>query len=182
MKTTSPRSEAGFTLLEVLISAGIVLAVMAAAMGAQSVATGQMNETVARSLLREAAEFGVKEVAHDARWCDAAALILSQSNGSSRLDLRLPVDYVAGAPVWSAPITVEVVPSPIDANGNGVLDEWRLVRTADGVTRVLCDHLITGGFTATRAGNSVTLQLRLRRAHRGRPLTATVGTTVSLRN
>ena len=181
MKTSS-RAEGGFALLEVMIGATIVVTIMAASMSAQTITTGVMNESVARTMLQESALFGAKDVGHEMRWCDAAALIFSTSNGATRVDLRTPVDYVSGAPVWSNTVTYEVVQSPFDSNGNGTLDDWRLVRTENGTRRTICDHVIAGGFTATRTGNQVTLQLSLLRMYQSRPLTADVSTVASLRN
>lgn len=181
MKTSS-RTEGGFALLELLIGATIFVTLMAASMSAQTISSAVMNESVARTLLQESALFGVKDVAHEVRWCDAAALIFSTSNGASRVDLRTPVDYVSGAPVWSNTVTYEVVQSPFDSDGNGTLDDWRLVRTENGTRRTICDHVAAGGFTATRTGNQVTLQVRLLRLYHSRPLTADFSTVASLRN
>ena len=109
-------------------------------------------------------------------------VLTSTSNGSRRLDLRIALDYVAGAPVWGPTITYRVVPSPNDANGNGIVDEGQLVRTQSGVTRVLCDAVLPGGFTATRVNDNVAIQVRLLRRHKGRMVTATAATSATIRN
>ncbi|HLQ38414.1 MAG TPA: hypothetical protein VK348_11470 [Planctomycetota bacterium] len=180
--STGRLAEAGFSLVEVLIGATIMIAVAAACLGAQLAATKLMNESVARSQLEETAIFGAKEVAYEARWADGAALVLSTENGSSRIDLHTPVNYVAGNPVWSTTITYHVVPSPNDANGNGIHDEGMLVRVQNGKSTVICDALVTGGFTATRTGDSLALQVRLLKLYRGRPLTVVAATSATIRN
>jgi len=169
-------------LLEVLIAASILMTVMAMSMSVQTITTGVMNESVARTMLQESALFGVKDVTHEIRWCDASALIFSTSNGAARVDLRTPVDYVSGAPVWSNTVTYELLQSPFDSNGNGALDDWRLVRTENGTRRTICDHVAAGGFTTTRTGNQVTVQVRLLRMYQRHTLTADVSTIASLRN
>ena len=182
MTTATPRSHAGYTFAEVLIGAGIMIAVAAACLGAQLAATSRMNESAASSVLDERAIFAAKEVAFETRWCDGGSLVMSKSNSSDRLDLRTALDFVAGVPVWSPTITYRVVPSPNDANGNGILDEGQLVRTQSGATRVICDDVVPGGVTATRVGDNVAFQVRLLKLHRGRPVTVTAATSATIRN
>jgi len=178
------RTEGGFTLPELLISVTILVGIGAACLGAQLGATTLMNEVTMRSVLEERAFFAVKEIAFDARWAEGAALLLSTESGCSRIDLHTPIDYdhVTHTPVWSTTITWKVVPSTRDANGNGAFDEVCLVRMQGGNTRVVCDDVVPGGFTATRVGDDVTLQVRVLKLHRGRQVAATAANNVSIRN
>ena len=174
--------QSGFTLIEVLISASLTLAIAGACLTTQTTSTRLMSETVVRSQLEEAACFADDQVAFDTRWADRTSLVLSTENGSSRLDMHLPTGYAGGNPVWGTTITYHVVPSAIDANGDGVHDEYKLVRLQDGKTKTICDGIVAGGFTATRTGTSVALQVRLARKMGGRLVTMAGGTSATFRN
>ena len=182
MTAASRRGVAGFTLVEMLVGAGIMIAVGAACIGGQLAATNQMNESAALGALEECAIFAVKEVAFDSRWADGTAMLLSTSNGSRRIDLRTAVDCVGGNPVWSPTVTYRVDKSSSDSNGNGIVDEGKLVRIQNGVTRLICDDVAPGGFTATRVGDNLSIQVRLLRANNGRPVTVTAETSATIRN
>lgn len=176
------RAVAGFTAVEMLIGAGIMIVVGAACIGGEQAATNQMSESAALGALEECAIFAVKEVAFESRWADGTAMLLSTSNGSRRIDLRTAVDCVGGVPVWSPTVTYRVDPSSSDSNGNGIVDEGRLVRVQNGVTRVICDDVAPSGFTATRVGDRLSIQLRLLEVHNGRPVTVTAATSATIRN
>ena len=182
MSTAPRRSRAGFTLVEVLVGAGIMVAVGAACFGGQLAATNLMNDSAALGALEEQAIVAVKEVAFDARWADGGAMVLSMSNGSRRIDLRTAVDLVGGNPVWSPTVTWRVLPSSSDSNGNGIVDEGQLVRIQNGVTRVICDDVVPSGFTATRAGDTLEIQVRLLRVNAGRPVTVSAAISATIRN
>lgn len=181
---TVANPQAGVSILEVLVGAAIMTAIGAACLGAQFGATSLMNEAAVRSVLEERAFFAAKEVAFETRWADGTALLLSTSNGSSRADLVTPVGYddATDTPLWSTTITYQVVPSANDANNNGVVDEGCLVRVQDGDTRVICDDLANGGFSATRTGNEVAFQVRILKLYRGRTITVDAATSVTIRN
>jgi type II secretory pathway pseudopilin PulG len=182
MSTVLRRFEAGFTLVEMLVGAGIMVAVGAACIGGQLAATNLMNESAALGALEEQAIIAVKQVAFDARWADGGAMLLTTSNGSRQIDLRTAVDLVGGNPVWSPTVTWRVVPSSSDSNGNGIVDEGQLVRIQDGVTRVICDDVVPSGFTATRTGDTLEIQVRLLRVQSGRPVTVSAATSATIRN
>jgi hypothetical protein len=165
-----------------LAGAGIVIAVGAACIGGQLAATNLMNESAALGALEEQAIYAVQQVAFDARWADGGALLLSTSNGSRRIDLRTAVDFAGGHPVWSPTVIYRVVPSSSDSNGNGIADEGQLVRIQNGVTRVICDDVVPGGFTAIRVGDNLAIQVNLRTYHFGRPVSVSVATSATIRN
>ncbi|HEX6810574.1 MAG TPA: hypothetical protein VF384_03020 [Planctomycetota bacterium] len=182
MNSASRLASGGFAFTEVLIGAGIMIAVGAACLGAQLAATNLMNESAASAVLEERAIFAANEIAFETRWADGGALLLSKFNGSDRIDLRIPVGFASGATVWSTTITYRVVPSPVDSNSNGVVDEGRLVRIQGTTTRVLCDDVVPGGFTATRVQDNVAIQVRLLKELFGRPIAVTAATSVTIRN
>ncbi len=173
---------AGFSLQEVLIGAVIMLLMWAACLGSQLAATQLLGESVSRSMLEEKAIFATKDLAFDLRWAEGSSLLITEENDADRVDLRTAVDYAEGEPVWSTPVSYRVEAAVRDTNGNGVLDDRRLVRIQDGVTRVLCDNVASAGFTAERAGDDLALAVLLQKMHRGRWLTATANTTTSIRN
>jgi hypothetical protein len=85
--------------------------------------------------------------------------------------------------VWSSTITYVVELSPSDANGNGIQDDYRLVRTQAGaMKRILCSDIQAGGFVAVRTANSIVLNLQLERKRDGRLYRRTATTSVNLRN
>ena len=177
-------NRAGFTLLEMVIVMTIMSIVMGVVVLSQKSTQGLMSQTSTSGLLEEKALKALEAVAFEARWSDSGSFLITQENSSDRLDLQLPVDFVSGTPVWSTPVTYRVEPSTIDADENGVMNEGRFVRIQDGVTRVLSDYVVLGGFSATMTDENVVLQLSLakRDGTSDGLLTANAQTSISVRN
>lgn len=137
-RSAPTRGAAGFTAVEATIAVvilGVVLAVVAAATqgisGAYSRgAARQDHETRAHRLL--------DSIARELSSADAATLALTPLPvAADTLAYRHGVDYVAGVPVWGNTHRFELQLSPselddgIDNDGNGVVDDCRLVRVRD---------------------------------------------------
>ena len=132
----------------------------------------------------EKAQGAIESLSAELRWAESASVIVLAENGSSRVDVQVPTDWVAGAPVWSSRIVYRVLPSSVDANDDGVLDEGRLVRDQNGDVRVLADNVPLGGFTAVQAGNNLLLGLQVSKINHetGQVLSGNAQTSISFRN
>jgi prepilin-type N-terminal cleavage/methylation domain-containing protein len=182
MNTKSKR--AGFTMLETMITLVILCVVFASASYVESSATGLLSSSTSVDYMQEKASQALESIAADARWADGAAFLITPQYGSSRLDFPIATGYVGGVTTWSPAITYVVQPSSIDANGDGVINEGRLVRIQGGKTHLLCDYVVAGGFTAVRNGQNVVLQIRLALLDHAtrRVMNVNERTSISLRN
>jgi len=178
------RLRSGFTVVEMMISLGLVLAVIAVVGRFQLSTAGLLTTTSSRGRLNESAMHALESVASELRWAEATSLVVSVQNGSTRLDFQTPVGYAAGNPVWSTVITYQVDAATVDWNGDNVINEGRLVRVQNGKKTVLCDYVIPGGFTAALGGSNVLLQLRLTKMDKktNRLLRANEQTSISFWN
>jgi hypothetical protein len=185
MKLGRPtRARAGFSLLELCLSFALLVAILGMVGVVQMSSAGLLTTTSTNGLLHESAMHALEVIASEMRWAEAASVIASAQNGSSRLDFKTPVGYAGGNPIWSTNITYMIVPAAIDWNSDGVINEGRFIRLQDGKQRVLCDYVIPGGFTAVLAGQNVSLQLRLTKVNTQTSdlLSANEQTSISLRN
>lgn len=177
-------SPAGFTVVELSIGMAIMSIILVAVLLTQHSAQRLISHETESESLDQKAHRVVEAVASDIRWADKTSLLVTQDNGSDRLDLRTPTGFADHETVWSTVITYRIVPSNVDADKNGVLDEGRLVRIQDGVARTLCDQVVAGGFLATMVDDNVRIRLSL--VGRDSPsdvLQAThAQTSISLRN
>ena len=135
-------------------------------------------------MIEEKARKSLATIATELPWAEGSSLLITNENGSNRLDLRVSTSYVSEAVVWSNTITYSVAPSTFDANHDGIQNEGDLVRTQNGITRTLCSAVVNGGFTATRVDDHVTLQLRLAQTdtHTASELASNASTVITLRN
>ncbi len=181
---TQSRSRSGISALEMIIAIGLLLTILGIVGRFQMSTAGVLTTTSSRGQLNESARHALEAVASELRWAEAASLVVSAQNGSTRLDFSTPIDYVGGNPVWSTPITYQINLATVDWNGDGVVSEGRLVRIQNGATTVLCDYIIPGGFTATLAGSNVLVQLQLTKMDKNtrRLLRANEQTSISFRN
>jgi type II secretory pathway pseudopilin PulG len=164
---------AGFTLL------GTVMAVALLAVIALFLADGVLvSARVSRELsvendLLTAAQRGLAEMEDEIRntSADATQSGIAVTNGGAGLQFRTIAgfDTTANAPVWSGLITYrwELAPGErdngIDDDGNGLVDEGRLVRLDErGAKAVLIDAVAKSpAFTLATAGGRTTLTLDL---------------------
>jgi len=174
----------GFTLLEVAAVSGLLVIVMSALVLSQGSVTKLLSTTSTSGLVVDEARQVLDVMSTELRWAQGTGLLITAENGASRIDFQTGIGFAGGVTQWSTPITYHVRPSPIDANNNGIADDWRLVRTQNGTNRTLCDFVAAGGLTATRNNNAITLQLRLSRTDPAtrRPLRANERTTLTIRN
>ncbi len=175
--------EAGMSALELVITAAIFATVMGGIVGVLRTASSDADQQGARGSLDEKAWQVTDRIERELRWAQATTLLVTTLNGSSCLSYRVPASIVNGVVTWSPTITVEYQNSYVDANDDRVVDEGALVRIQNGKTRVLCDYVPKGGFSAVLTGTSVALSLTLQLTDAGKRVVASTETdTVSLRN
>jgi prepilin-type N-terminal cleavage/methylation domain-containing protein len=177
-------SKAGFTLVEIAVAATILLVVLLIVAQLQSSTSSLSSTATTRGMLQEASQRALDDVVEDLRWADDWAVIIWMHNGSSRIDLRVPVGEVNGVPVWSSWITFRVEPSDYDSNGDGIANDTRLVRMQDGEVRTLSLHMAAGGFDVQRDADGITVEVNLTRLDSGtkQMVEASASTTVIPRN
>ncbi len=181
---TQSRSRSGISALEMIIAIGLLLTILGIVGRFQMSTAGVLTTTSSRGQLNETCALPILDPFCAETTSEAASLVVSAQNGSTRLDFSTPIDYVGGNPVWSTPITYQINLATVDWNGDGVVSEGRLVRIQNGATTVLCDYIIPGGFTATLAGSNVLVQLQLTKMDKNtrRLLRANEQTSISFRN
>jgi len=96
-----------------------------------------------------------ERIERELRWAQASTLLVTTVNGSSCLSYRIPASIVGGVITWSSTITVEYQNSILDANDDHLVDEGSIVRIQNGKTRVLCDYVPKGGFSAVLTGRAL---------------------------
>ena len=176
-------ANSGFTLVELCFGATILVAVLLAVGGAHGTLNRLLNTASTLGTLQQRTMVAMDKIATELKWAEADALLVTSESGSARLDLRVPIGFLGGQPVWSPTITYKVVPATGDSNGNGLHDEYRLVRQQAGTAeRTVCSDLAAGGFAAVRSGNSIVLTLRVERRADGRNHRHDATTSVGLRN
>lgn len=181
---TSGTASSGFTLVEVAIAAVILSMILGAVVAVQGSLGGLNSTTSVSGTMVAKAQGAIEIMSAELRWAEGGSVILLAENGSARVEFQVPVDWVAGAPVWSSRIVYRVLPSTIDANDDGVLDEGRLVREQDGLTRVLAENVVLGGFTTNRAEENLVLGLQVSKINHetGQVLGGNAQTSISFRN
>ena len=114
---------------------------------------------------------------------DADTVFVTETNGVSTLDFRLPTGYASGSASWGPTIRYQYEPSTVDANSNGKADEGRVVRIENGVSTVVCDYVKENGFTVTQDGANLSIQVTCVAADsKGVILESTLQTSVTFRN
>jgi type II secretory pathway pseudopilin PulG len=175
--------QAGMSALELVITAAIFASVMAGVVTVIRTATSDSTQQSARGSLDEKAWQVTERIERELRWAQASTLLITTVNGSSCLSYRVPASIVGGVITWSSTITVEYQNSNVDANDDRVVDEGSIVRIQNGKTRVLCDYVPKGGFSAVLTGASVAMTLTLQLTDAEKRVERSQATdTVSVRN
>lgn len=133
------RGRRGFTLLEVVLSLGLLVLVMGGVMQVTLTSQGAVRESMAQVRLlqrsRRAVDTMVAEVSSAGRGTITPALLAPL--GGSTIDFQKSEGYAGGAVQWSPVVryAFEYAPGEVDNglddNGNGLVDEGALVRTED---------------------------------------------------
>jgi len=178
-----PRGSGGWTLVELLITLGILVAATGSLVEVMSSSASLTSVMTRQGDLREHSRHVVDTMVRELRWADTSTVVVTQCNGSSKIRFRTARGYSAGAVVWSPTITYEIADSNVDSNHDGHLDEGGLVRIEGGRRTVLCSNVPAGGFSAVLTSDNLQIDLRLSSTDADRrAVTKTASAAVTLRN
>ena len=107
-------SEAGFSLTELLIALAITSLVTGGALSILSQSTETYATTSRLGRIEEEGRRALSELSLELKMADGGTLLITQQNGSDRLDFNVPVGRDGEDVIWSAPITYQVEPSSKD--------------------------------------------------------------------
>lgn len=176
---------AGLSLLEVVIYTAILSLILSALYSVLTGSTRQYEVGTKLSGIQERGRRAMDELVAELRMADRdpGQFLVSTVNGSQQLQFRISTGFAGGNPVFGTPITWNCPVSTVDANGNGMADEARLVRTQDGRPITKTHYVKQGGFSAAVAGNNVVLRLTmLNNDGYKKVIETTVESAVTLRN
>lgn len=184
MGARRPASGRGFTLLEVILASAIFAIAVLATVTALAPVTDGYDAGVRISHIAEQARLGVDRMAEDIRAGERATTIVGpwEPGHGDRIIFQKMVGYVGDTPTYRS-MEYRLETSPIDADRDGVRDDYMLVRIDNGVPTVLCHYVAEGGLTITRSGSRLYIRLTTRAAMpQGDPIQRFIETTVTLRN
>ena len=178
------RKTSGFTMLEVMIASAI-LVIMASAIFSLLAGSSQFYSTsVSLEHIQEQSRRVVDEIAEELRMADQATLAITTVSGSHQIVFRRITGVTGGVPQWSTNITWNYQTSAVDANGNRIVDEGRVVRTFNGRAITKCHNVEQGGgLSFTRTGDVILIRLTLIGTDaKGKLIRTFSETSVSVRN
>jgi type II secretory pathway pseudopilin PulG len=178
-----PRGSSGWTLVELLITLGVLVAATGSLVEVMSSSASLTGVMTKQGDLREHSRQVVDVMVRELRWADTSTLVVTQCNGSSKIRFRTARGYAAGAVVWSPTITYEIAASNVDSNHDDHFDEGGLVRIEGGRRTVLSSNVPAGGFSAVLTTDNLQIDLRLSSTNVDRrAVTTTASAAVTLRN
>jgi len=178
-----PRGSGGWTLVELLITLGVLVAATGSLVEVMSSSASLTGVMTKQGDLREHSRQVVDVMVRELRWADTSTLVVTQCNGSSKIRFRTARGFAAGAVVWSPTITYEIAASNVDSNHDGHFDEGGLVRIEGGRRTVLSSNIPAGGFSAVLTTDNLQIDLRLSSTNVDRrAVTTTASAAVTLRN
>lgn len=179
----SARTRAGFTVLEAAVTMGVSVVLFALVFQAAQGLMQLSSTSLTAGRLEEASGRITASIASELRWANPATLLLTVESGSTRVDCEIAEGYDGVTTLWSTPVTFRYVPSPVDENENGVLDEGTIVREQDGRQRVLGRHVSAGGLEVTALNGALQVRVTLFADDRqGRELEATTAASAQVLN
>jgi hypothetical protein len=177
------RINAGFGLIETLVATSVAAVLVTMMTRALSDSLELSSTSLTLGGIERSANGTLLSIGRELRWAQPDALVITEENGCQRLDYQIAEAYDGVATEWSTTITLLYEPTIDDGNGNGVLDEGRLVRIQDGKRRTLCRNVAAGSFTAVRTDQRLDLGVTIFGMSRNhRLLTAPAGAAVTLLN
>jgi type II secretory pathway pseudopilin PulG len=164
------KSESGFTFVEALIAIVLVSFVAIVVFQALTSSARLQAEISVEHELLAGAERGLSVLASDVRNTSAAteqsAIALTRGGAGVRFRRNLGFDASTNRPIWSEPIeyAFETAPGELengaDDNGNGLIDEARLVRIEpSGERATIVENVAPGArFLLETSGERMTLR------------------------
>jgi len=179
----------GLTLLEVVIASAI-LAMLTSLL---YVTLKSSTDGYTAGSLQAGLNAQSRNLLEDMSWdlADAGVGTLSPAfaSGSTTLTFQRNVGYSSGAIAFGSSITYAFAYEPgesdngLDDNGDGRIDEGRLIRTENGDSVVVSRDLSENGILFTQTGNTVRVQLTLEKPDdRGGVVRYARETTIQVRN
>ncbi len=187
----------GFTIVEAAIAAALTVVIIGGAFLLYIRLSRAYATATSLAVLQDDARRGMEILSYERRGAAAATLsppLPGSAPGAATVPFQTVTGYVNEAPVYGAPVTYAFVYEPgesddgLDNNGNGLVDEGRVVRTVTPgigppVQQVIVPWVREGGFGLWKSGNTVTVSLTLERKDpEGRTIAVPTTTTVRLRN
>jgi len=135
------RTRAGFTLIESLISVGLLAVLFLAVLQTSSRASDAFDEGSVEHELWTRTQRALERISTEVELGDAGLLAGAATSelGASEVTFSVPVDFVAGGVQWSPPVRIALELEPgelddgLDNDGDGFVDERQVVRiTAPG--------------------------------------------------
>jgi len=180
---TAHKRQAGYTFVEMAVTLTVSLIVFALLFWSTGGLMKLSSTSLAVGGLEEAAGRVTSMVASELRWADPETLLLTAENGSSRIDCSLATGYDGIDATWTTPVTYRYEPAATDINGNGVIDEGRIVRIQDGRERTLCRNVVDGGLVFTVENETIVVQVTVfGKDSQGREYQAVARTAAHLMN
>ena len=186
------KNQKGFTLIEVVISAGILAIMMVVVYALLASSTRSFQQQSVQVWLDGNARDQCDRISRELLDAGRSTLFPLNPNNSTTLSFQRVTGFTGGALVYGPVIQYSWVLDPaetdngVDDDGDGLVDEGRLIRTEAGQTVILIrDALQEDGLQFTRlAGqDSVNITLTLQRRDGSRTVVTRVATTtVRLRN
>lgn len=129
-------TRAGFTLIESLISVALLAVLFLAVLQTSSRASDAFDEGGVEHELWTRTQRALERIATEVELGDAGLLSAAVTSdlGASEVTFRTPVDFVAGAVVWSEPLRIAAELEPgelddgLDNDDDGFIDERQVVR------------------------------------------------------
>ena len=210
-----PVAQRGFTLVESLMAVTFLAVLFLAVAQTSKRASDAFDEGSVEHLLSTSMHRALERVAGEVEFGDGGVLVPPiELLGVSSVSFRVPADFAGGVVTWSDVIRLRLEREPgeaddgLDNDGDGLVDEGRVVRTVapgtpaelstvlvGGVAELLDGELANGvddngnllvdeaGLSFSSEGDVVTIRLTCQRQDEaGRLLTKTGLTAVRLRN
>ena len=183
----------GFTLVEAMIALVVSAVVMAAFMGVLTLSHRHMDNVTVIGDLETDANDAVDHIADELR--QAGVLSPGWTLQQNMVWFNPCSGQSAGTATWDSTRLLALSPMSasediwdgVDNNGDGLIDEGRLVLSSFDATgahqQVLANYVASGGLVFSQSGNDITVTLTLKRLNDdGVPMSVTASTLVSLRN
>lgn len=181
----------GITLTEIMVVT-LILAIVV--LGLMSVlGSGSETYSSVSRVSSSAADLTIiaEEISRELREAKLDTVVVSSppNSLSNAVTFQKLENVTGGIPVFSTPIIYTFEPETgelingMDDNGNGSVDEGRIVRLQDGVKRTMIGYVTPDGFKATLNGDVITLQFKVeRKDDKNRTIPSNLQTTVKIRN
>ncbi len=179
----------GFTLIEVLIAVTIFTVLVSTVyLMMVSTADRYASGSIQAGLNAQARDL-LERITLELSDAGISTLNPSIPTGATSLTFQRNVGYMGGVIAYGSAVTYAFVTETgeyvngADDNGDGRVDEGRLVRTENNAAVTLSRDLAAGGIAFTRSGNSMQIVLVLEKVDERRQVVRSTSTTaIQVRN